>query len=92
MKYDFMQDGVPHVIFSDCYYEEKIIGKRIVAQSTIKLPRRGTYQEGKLIVCVNTTSLRLITEYNYDNKEIHDSVWLTFDLFQGDVITFRTID
>jgi hypothetical protein len=91
MTYDFIEDGIPHVIVSDCYYESKTIAKRIPAMKIIKLPRRGTYEEGKLVVCVNTISLRLLTEYNYDNKTPHDSIFLTFDLFPGDVITFRTI-
>lgn len=92
MQYDFIEDGVPHVIVSDCYYESKTISKRMPAMSAIKLPKRGTYEEGKLVVCVNTISLRLITEYNYDTKPKHDSIWLTFDLFPGDIITFRTVE
>ena len=87
--YDFIQDGIPHVIVSNCYYQEKTIAKDVPALTPIKLPRKGTYTDGELIVCLNEKSLQHLIDYNYDTKDPHDSIWLTFDLYRGDVITFR---
>lgn len=87
--YDFIQDNIPHLIVSNCYYEEKTITKDTPAATLIKLPKKCTYKEGELIVCLNTKSLVYLRDYNYDTKDPHDSIWLTFDLYRGDVITFR---
>lgn len=89
---DFIQDGIPHVILSNCYYEKKLIKKAVLAGTPIALPKKGTYQEGKLVVCVNNQSLRHLIDFNYDTAETHTKVWLTFDLHEGDVITFRTTE
>lgn len=55
----------------------------------IPLPKKGTYEGDELIVCVNTERLKPIIHYGYDTNTPHKAVWLTFDLYKGDTITFR---
>ena len=83
-------DGtIKPVDVSDIYYQEKKITKLTPALTPIKLPKRGTYKGDELIVCVNTKRLAHLIHYNYDEKTPRTSVWLTFDLYKGDIITFR---
>lgn len=89
VEYDFVEDGVPHVIVSEIYYEEKRIAKTIKALTPVKLPKKGTYKGGDLIVCLNSKRLQHIIHYNYDENDPHNSIWMTFDLLPRDVITFR---
>ena len=86
---DFVEDGIPHLIVSDIYYQEKKIIKDIPAMTSIPLPKKGEYGSDELIVCVNTRRLTHLVHYNYDLNSPHTSIWLTFDLYKGDIITFR---
>jgi len=90
MECDFIQDGIPYVIMSDCYYAEKKILKPIPPATPIKLPKKCTFtDEDKVIICVNTNAIEYLVQYNYDHNSPHTSIWLTFALYKGDVITFR---
>jgi hypothetical protein len=90
MQYDFIQDGFPYVILDEVYYKTKKITKPVPATTPIPLPYKERFVGDDLVVCLNTKSLTPLIHYNYcGDAGDYWGIWLNFDLYKGDIITFR---
>lgn len=76
---------------SSTIYDDYIsIGSTITAGTEITLPNSGTYQSDELEVYLNGQRLHLVIDYSYVGGPPRNKIILTFDLYSGDTLRFRT--
>lgn len=71
-------------------YEGTIVAAgTITAGTSVTLPDSGTYTDVDLSIYFNGQRLNYIEDYTYVGSAPRTQVQFTFDIFNGEIITFR---
>jgi hypothetical protein len=71
------------------YNERYQVNSTITTGTPITLPASGTYNSAELEVRLNGVKLEPVYDYNYVSTPPRTQVTMTFDLVNGDELTFR---
>jgi len=76
--------------FATSAYEGVLtVGSTITAGSNVTLPDSGTYTDVDLSVYLNGQRLTYVEDFTYVGSPPRTQVQFLFDLFSGDIVTFR---
>ena len=76
--------------FATSAYEGVLtVGSTITAGSNVTLPDSGTYTDVDLSVYLNGQRLNYVEDFTYVGSPPRTQVQFTFDLYSGDIVTFR---